>query len=183
MQAKSYLLPSPIDQSAPHFVEKFLTGALFTLTVFVTVACAPVYSSESGNKAASSAPAKSLPNGTYLYGQSAMPNQLGAAYMVIDVRDRQVVGAFYAPSSSFDCFRGNVQPNQLALNISDSYDRTSHSYAIALQRSTHVASANQPESAPVTLRGYHRLQTLSQDDYKLLSMCQAKYSAIGQIKR
>jgi hypothetical protein len=183
MQAKSCLLSSTIDQSAPHFVEKLFTGALFTLTVVVTVACAPVYSSEvSPNSAPIKASAHSLPNGTYLYGESSTPNQVGATYMVLDVRDRQVVGAFYAPSSSFDCFRGKVQPNQLALNIADSYNRTSYPYSVALQNSQ-VASINQPEKAPVELRGYHRLQSISQDDYKLLSTCQSRYSAIGQGKR
>jgi hypothetical protein len=184
MQAKSCLLSPTIDQSVPHFVEKLFTGALFTLTVCVTVACAPVYSSEvSAPQKTRPAPASSLPDGTYLYGESSAPNQVGATYMVLDVHDRQVVGAFYAPSSSFDCFRGQVHSNQLALNVADSYNRTSYPYSVALQKNAQVASANQPETAPVQLHGYHRLQTVSQNDYKLLSTCQARYSAIGQGKR
>jgi hypothetical protein len=189
MQATSCVLSPTIEQSAPHFLEKLLTGALFTLTVVVTVACAPVHSAEVPHVNSKSLPPQNqpsqgaLPDGTYLYGESVTPNQAGTTYMVIDVRDRQVVGAFYAPSSSFDCFRGKFQANNLALNIADSYDRTSHLYSVPLQANTQVAPAGQSASAPVELTGYHQIQTISAADQKLLATCQAKYSAIGRNKR
>jgi hypothetical protein len=209
MQAKSHLLFSTVeqstvvsptvDQSAPHVVEKLMTGALFTLTVFVTVACAPVYSSEvnrsevtsnevsskvmSSKKVAQNvAPTQSLPDGTYLYGESAIANQVGKTYMVIDVRDRQVVGAFYNPSSSFDCFRGKVQAKQLALNVANSYDHTSYTYAVPLKTNTQVANRALSASSPVGLLGYHRIHEVSQEDHKVLAICQARYSTIGQHK-
>ncbi|MEL6815367.1 MAG: hypothetical protein AAFP03_11205, partial [Cyanobacteria bacterium J06598_3] len=73
-----------------------------------------------------------LEDGTYLFGQSPTPNQLGAAYAILSVENNQTVGAFYQPHSSFDCFSGEVLPNRLAVNVIDSYEQTTHPYSVAV---------------------------------------------------
>lgn len=119
-----------------------------------------------------------LENGTYLYGQSAQPEQIGSAYLVFEVEDSRVVGAFYMPQSSFDCFYGSIADQQLALNIVNSYERTVHPYAIALQESDSVATIGNPDLAPVGLEGYHRIETVSENDQRILSTCQADYQEL-----
>ena len=47
-----------------------------------------------------------LKDGVYLYGESSQPEQIGQSYMVFEVKQGQVTGAFYMPRSSFDCFTG-----------------------------------------------------------------------------
>lgn len=111
-------------------------------------------------------------NGVYLYGQSPNRDQLGRAYLVFEVSNGQVVGAFYMPNSSFDCFFGNLTANKLALTVIDTYDRKAHPYTISLAPSSQVASSN--SSAPsLNLMGYHRLSSLSDNDRRILNICKA----------
>ncbi|NJN87583.1 MAG: hypothetical protein HC881_16335 [Leptolyngbyaceae cyanobacterium SL_7_1] len=116
----------------------------------------------------------SLSDGVYLYGQSPQPETVGSAYVVFEVEDDRVVGAFYMPYSSFDCFQGEVQDEQLALNVVDSYERTVHPYSLALDASTSVASAA-GQSAPVGLEGYHAIAELSENDQRMLEVCQTDF--------
>lgn len=67
-------------------------------------------------------PETGLAEGLYLYGDSAQGGVIGKNYWVFQVtRDRQVVGAVYAPYSSFDCFRGQERSMQLDLIVKNSY--------------------------------------------------------------
>jgi hypothetical protein len=118
---------------------------------------------------------QALPDGVYLYGQAPTPEQVGAAYMVFAVTDRQVVGAFYMPYSSFDCFQGEFQPDRLALNIVDSYDRSVHPYSVALDTSSPVASATSGTAVPAGLEGFHQIQSISENDQRILATCQADF--------
>lgn len=117
----------------------------------------------------------SFEDGVYLYGQVAQPDQLGAAYMVFQVERDRVVGAFYMPHSSFDCFYGEVTPQELALTIVDSYDRTAYPYAVALEQTSNVASLSGQAIAPVQLDGLVRLEALSANDERILGVCQTNY--------
>lgn len=111
-------------------------------------------------------------NGVYLYGQSPNRDQLGRAYLVFEVSKDRVVGAFYMPNSSFDCFFGNLTANKLALTVIDTYDRTPHPYAISLAPNGQVASSS--SSAPsLSLVGYHRISSLSDNDQRILNICKA----------
>lgn len=114
-------------------------------------------------------------DGTYLYGESVKPDQLGKTYLVFEVRRGTVVGAFYVPYSSFDCFYGSLESNQLALTIVDSYERTTHPYAIALQRDYAVASTGRPTITDLALQGYHPLSVVSANDQRMLNVCKADY--------
>ncbi|NJO40196.1 MAG: hypothetical protein HC769_12585 [Cyanobacteria bacterium CRU_2_1] len=115
-----------------------------------------------------------LANGTYLYGQTPERDQLGAAYMVFEVNQGQVVGAFYMPRSSFDCFYGTVEANQLALTIVDSYEQTIHSYSVALEPTDSVATLGS-EATPVGLEGFHSIDGLTENDQRILSTCQTDF--------
>jgi hypothetical protein len=114
----------------------------------------------------------SLPDGVHLYGQSPQPETIGSAYVVFEIEQNRVVGAFYMPYSSFDCFHGEVQGEQLALNVVNSYERTVHPYSLALDASTSVASTAD-SSAPVGLEGYHAIADVSENDQRMLEVCQA----------
>jgi len=118
----------------------------------------------------------SLTDGVYLYGESPQPEQIGSAYMVFEVKQGKVMGAFYMPRSSFDCFSGAFQGNELALNVIDSYEQTVHPYAIALERTSTVASGSQnPTLREPGLEGFHRLNKLSANDQRILGVCQASF--------
>lgn len=118
---------------------------------------------------------QALSDGVYLYGQSAEPDQLGSAYLVFEVQQNQVTGAFYMPHSSFDCFQGEFAGDRLALNIVDSYEQTVHPYSIALQADSSVASADGDAVAPLGLQGFHQLETISENDERILATCQADF--------
>lgn len=115
---------------------------------------------------------QAMPDGVYLYGQADEPQQIGSAYMVFEVQQNRVVGAFYMPYSSFDCFNGEFQADQLALNVVDSYERTAHPYSVALEPGSPVASAT-GEVAPAELEGFQRLSEVSEADQGILATCQA----------
>lgn len=117
--------------------------------------------------------ARVLADGVYLYGQSSEPEEMGSEYLVFEVNQGEVVGGFYMPRSSFDCFYGSVQAEQLDLTVINSYEQTSHPYSVALQSQGSVASAGSGASAPIGLEGYHRLDNLSDTDRQILATCKA----------
>ncbi|NJK40356.1 MAG: hypothetical protein HC934_01460 [Acaryochloridaceae cyanobacterium SU_2_1] len=93
-----------------------------------------------------------LKEGTYLFGQSRTPGQLRKEYLVFKVRGNQVVGAFYMPSSSFDCFTGTVAGNGLDLAVVESYEQGVY---------THT----------VNLNSYYPMQQVSETDQHILEEC------------
>jgi hypothetical protein len=119
------------------------------------------------------AQATTLADGVYLYGQSPETEQFNTAYMVFEVRQNQAVGLFYMPRSSFDCFYGNLNTNQLAVTVVDSYENTPYNYALALNAST-IASTEIPVQNP-EFEGFHRIADVSTNDYRMLEMCKASY--------
>jgi hypothetical protein len=118
-----------------------------------------------------------LPDGIYLYGQSPQPNQIGSAYLVLQVKDRQVAGAFYMPSSSFDCFQGEIRQQQLALTVTNSEEQTRYPYSLALQTQENVA-ATQPEAMPMTPAGYHAISQVSPRDREILAICRSTQESL-----
>lgn len=111
-----------------------------------------------------------FPDGVYFYGESPQRDQLGQAYMVFETRQQKLLGAFYLPHSSFDCFYGQVAQNQLALTVIDSYDRTPHPYQMALEP---VAIASSPDSLNLQFEpeGFHRIPELSDLEHHILETC------------
>lgn len=171
-------------------VERIVTGLLLTLALIITAVTFPQARADGAgvpqkiksqaNQAdliASDSSTRSStvesPNQTYLFGQSAEAAQVGATYMVFTMQGQEVVGAFYMPQSSFDCFRGEVVGEQLALNITNSYDQTTYAYEVALASNAVVAGTD--AAAPFGLEGFHAIETLSETDQQVLSTCQAIY--------
>jgi hypothetical protein len=115
-----------------------------------------------------------IEDGVYLYGQSPERDQIGSAYMIFEVTQGEVVGAFYMPRSSFDCFYGNLQADRMALTVIDSYEQTPHPYAVALEP-TDTLAAIEAEVAPVGLEGFHAIEHPSENDLHILSTCQADF--------
>jgi hypothetical protein len=116
-----------------------------------------------------------LPNGTYLYGETSTPDQIGSAYMVFQVEDAQVTGAFYLPHSSFDCFQGQFQGDRLSLTVVDSYSQTPHDYSLAVQANQYLASATHSVAVPVQIDGYQPIAQVSENDQRMLETCKADF--------
>ena len=76
------------------------------------------------------------------------------------------------PQSSFDCFYGSVESDNLNLSVVSSYDQATHAYSVAFQEGTAIASA-ESVVAPVELEGYHSIDTVSSNDHRILGMCRA----------
>jgi len=114
---------------------------------------------------------RSLPDGVYLFGQTPEPEQVGAAYMVFEVSNNRVVGAFYMPYSSFDCFNGQFAADRLELTVINSYEQTAYSHTVALNENSSVATTGNA-IAPVGLEGYHQIQQVSENDQRILATCQ-----------
>ena len=111
-----------------------------------------------------------LSDGTYLYGQSSKPEQIGQEYLVFKVEQDTVIGAVYMPFSEFSCFYGNVGSQQMNLSIVDPYDNTIYPYSIAFQELSPVATEGQINRA-VTLEGYQQLNVISDNDKRILNQC------------
>lgn len=117
-----------------------------------------------------------LPNGTYLYGQSQQPDQIGQEYIVFEVRDGKLVGALYMPRSEFSCFQGTMTASNLEMIVDHPYEDTQYPYAIALDTTAPIASRNEQTSAAVTLKGYHPLEEISKNDQRMLATCQQAFN-------
>jgi hypothetical protein len=167
-------------------LEKFLTGALLTLAIGVTAASLPAQSVEVPAIAqptptsdfvemASTNASQPLADGVYLYGQSDKANEIGSTYLVFEIRNRQVMGAFYMPSSSFDCFQGEVQGDRLALMVRNSYEQISYPYSVAMAPDATVASSDNLSVESIQLAGFQPIETIDDNNYRLLETCQASY--------
>lgn len=132
--------------------------------------------------------AASIPDGTYLYGQSSQPGQLGKEYIVFQARQSKVVGAMYMPNSEYACFYGTLNSKQLNLTVVNPYDQTAFAHTIARQQTSQVAAASgsihlnnsydslsYPHS--VGLEGYQPINQVSDNDQQILSNCMSKYQA------
>ena len=133
-------------------------------------------------------PETSIADGTYLYGQSAQPGELGKEYIVFEARQGKVVGAMYMPSSEYACFYGTLNSKQMNLTVANPYDQSSFSHTIARAQPTQFAavggsinientydSLTYPHS--VGLDGYQPISQVTDNDKQILSNCLNKYQA------
>lgn len=144
---------------------------------------------ETFSKDTATMPKGKLPetNGIYLYGQSPQPQQIGQEYMVFEVNQGKVIGAFYLPRSEFNCFQGTLASGKLALKIANSPDSAPYSEPIASQNSqVQLATANNSSSIgdsyesiastySVQLENYYQLSSASDSDQQILSSCKNNY--------
>jgi len=112
-----------------------------------------------------------LRSGVYLYGESSRPNVLGNAYLIFEVKNANVVGAFYMPLSSFDCIYGTLTPTELQMTIIDSYEGTSYPHKIAFQRQQ-IQVYKGLYRQHVTLEGLYPVSLISRNDRRILAHCQ-----------
>ena len=124
-------------------------------------------------RASSTQQVSALDDGVYLYGQVAEPDQLGVTYLVFEVSENDVVGAFYMPYSSFDCFHGEFQANQLSLQITDSYEQVTFPYSIALNPGAAVATSGDITTSSPELLGFNQISFISENDHRILNVCKA----------
>lgn len=130
----------------------------------------------------------SIPNGTYLYGQSSEPEQVGQEYIVFEARQGKVIGAMYLPSSEYSCFYGTLDSNQMDVTVVNPYDQTAFSHTIARTQPAEIAAAggqinleNTYETLAyphtVGLEGYQPISKVSDNDRRILSECVSNYQA------
>lgn len=121
-----------------------------------------------GEVATANAIDQSLPQ---LYGQFPSEETARPVYLILRVHQRQVVGAFYQRSSSFDCFYGRISPTRLDLTVVDSFSQTAHPFAVAMSpTNTEVAQAS---GIPVTTQpeGFHAVNQVGDSDLQILNAC------------
>ncbi|MEL7038592.1 MAG: hypothetical protein AAFO04_23710 [Cyanobacteria bacterium J06592_8] len=165
-----------INHSNPIIFFFFLIINLFQSPLPVEMAIAnPVAELPTSTTVAQSLPTGTpfLENGIYLYGQSRQRDQIGHAYMVFEIKQGRMVGAFYMPHSSFDCFWGSPQGNRLDLTVIDSYTEDTHPYAIGFNPSVVAASRSGGADQNVSLEGFYRIERVSQGDREILQVCQS----------
>ncbi|MEM1252040.1 MAG: hypothetical protein AAGI69_06370 [Cyanobacteria bacterium P01_H01_bin.21] len=121
---------------------------------------------------AQAAVAEHLSDGIYLFGEEPLPEQLQTAYMIFEARAGQVVGAFYSPYSSFDCFQGTIENTQLSLAITETYSQEEYAYALDLE-DTAIAG---PGGSQFGIEGFHQIEAVSENDVRILNTCQDYYS-------
>ena len=141
---------------------------------------------EAFSKGTGIAPRGKLPevDGIYLYGQSPEPEQMGQEYMVFEVSQGKVIGAFYLPHSEFSCFYGTLQSGKLALMIANGPDDAPYPDSVGVENSQQVATVSDnspigngynPIAYPysVALQDYHQLASVSANDQRILESCKA----------
>ncbi|MEM6426221.1 MAG: hypothetical protein AAF728_13835 [Cyanobacteria bacterium P01_D01_bin.128] len=112
-----------------------------------------------------------LSDGVYFYGQVPQPGQLGAEYLVFQITNRQAIGAFFSPSSSYDCFHGAIAADQMNLTIIGSYDQTPSQYAIALTPPATLTAAGGNGIVPTGLDGFYAIDTVTAAEREMLATC------------
>lgn len=119
-----------------------------------------------------------IEDGFYLYGSAPETGTLGAAYMVFAAQDSHLMGAMFMPQSSFDCFQGYRDGNELALQITNSYTQEVYDYAIALVTDDAPIAAANPAAFVLALDGFYDLGTPGESELAILSTCQANPSIV-----
>jgi hypothetical protein len=114
----------------------------------------------------------------YLFGQVPQPDQIGQGYVVLERTGDRVYGALYYPSSSFDCFEGQVQGTEIAMTVINSYDQAdTYPYSLAMVEDSAVASNDASgELVPFGLDGFYAIDNLSENDHRMLEMCRGVVS-------
>lgn len=151
-----------------------INGVRHSLALLAIAASLVVGVTRSATAAETQADSTPLSDGVYAYGESNEAGQIGATYMVVEVQGGHAVGGFYQPSSSFDCFQGQVVGNELELVVTNSYEQTTHPYSLALESRGAVATQNSSVEQLVP-SGFYRMGALSETDRSVLQTCQAQF--------
>ncbi len=130
-----------------------------------------------------------FPDGIYLYGQSPTPEQIGQEYIVFQVWQGQVVGAFYLPQSEFNCFQVKLDATQFTLKMLDPDELTNTESEFAF-RPNSQASSSQGLAAfsstgshlspneraisnfhQVNLETYYQITQISNNERRIIAAC------------
>jgi hypothetical protein len=124
-------------------------------------------------------------DGIYLYSQLPEADRIGQEYIVFEVRQDKVIGAFYLPQSEFSCFQGSLTSGKLQLTIANDPSSTPYSDSVAGQNSQQVATASDTSlgdgyeqissTYAVELQNYYQLSAMSANDQKILATCKNNY--------
>jgi hypothetical protein len=110
-------------------------------------------------------------NTVHFFGDSSTVGDLGATYMVLETTGDSVVGGFYQPNSSFDCFQGEIQGHQLQLIVTDSYAVTDYAYTLALITDETVAAQTSTGHLPWVPAGFYDLSEPDVTAENVLQVC------------
>lgn len=114
-----------------------------------------------------------IEDGTYFYGGSSLPDELGTPYMVFEANGNRLIGAMFMPYSSFDCFRGEVTERELSLQIINSYTQEQYDYEIAMVPGDAPVAVAGGIQLPVHLDGFWNLGEARDSERSILETCQA----------
>lgn len=170
------LLPSTPRSSFSQAVFKRVANRyveIGLLTVGLLLGIMPFVSGQA-NASVSEGNVGVLENGVYIFGESAEAEQLGQTYVVMEVKEGDLIGGFYQPSSSFDCFHGTVAGNTLALTVMDSYEQAAHPYSLALETNALVAAQDGSVGSLVP-SGFQALSEISHTGQAVLQACQGQF--------
>jgi hypothetical protein len=176
----------PPEAAAPHKQELRADSRVATMPA--TKWSRQVQDASKFNIAQAPNTSSSVADGTYLYGQTSQPGEIGKEYLVFEARRGKVVGAMYMPNSEFACFYGTLNAKQMNLMVANPYDQTAFSHTIAREQRSQVAAAggqinlentydslSYPHS--VGLEGYQPINQVSDSDKQILNTCVSKYQA------
>ncbi|GAB1540146.1 hypothetical protein NUACC21_28150 [Scytonema sp. NUACC21] len=141
----------------------------------VNTATSQIFDSQTLVKNSAVAPSKAkLPqkDGTYLYGQSPKPSQLGQGYIVFEKQQGKVIGALYMPHSEFSCFNGTLDSRgELAMTVTG-YPGDKSQTQIATNSNIPTLMDDEPSvyAHEVGLQEYYPLN-VSANDRRILQMC------------
>mgnify|MGYP001800020959 FL=1 len=161
-----------ISQSRWQVLVGGVAGALL-LSVAASASPVPPASVVVNHPVDATSTAQPIADGVYFYGSQPQPDAIGAAYMVFEAQNSNVVGALYMPQSSFDCFEGHLTGQALALQITNSYTQEVYAYAIALVTDDSPVAATNPGLAPLQLDGFFDLGTPRAAENNILTTCQS----------
>lgn len=125
-------------------------------------------------------------DGTYSYGQSPERNRIGQEYMVFEMHQGKVIGAFYLPQSEFSCFQGSFASGRLSMSVaSDSTSDPAPDF-LAERNSPKVAATGDglrieaqyqqmASSYAVALKDYYQIPSVSANEQRILSVCKNSY--------
>ena len=113
-------------------------------------------------------------DGTYLYGQSSTPNELGQGYILFQKQQSKIIGALYVPQSEFSCFQGTLaKSGELAMTVKSSPGEVG---VMEVSTASTIPKVNENEFTTypysVTLQDYHQLSSVSSNDREILQICQ-----------
>ncbi|MGQ4648209.1 hypothetical protein [Lyngbya aestuarii] len=163
-----------------------VVGLAFTSSSWATTTPQQQEAKANSTKVTKSAADNTIPDGTYLYGESSQANVLGNEYMVFESRQGKVIGALYLPQSEYSCFYGTLDADKMSLTVVNPYDQTALAHVIERQQRSPIAAAssqltlddrysslNYPHA--VGLEGYQPIGELSEQDQQMLKECQGNY--------